>query len=148
MINIRHAASPTTIPRDAKPQHNLALTNQLVQKDDPRLSGTTARQLKRADQTARQRLNGIVGRVRRQVIRVDAEHVDLVLAPGEVGRPGREVELEAEGAGPAAGEVGEGDDEVLVIGVVVVLGDVEDEGDLGGAAGSGSGSGSGGYVLG
>lgn len=44
-----------------------------------------------------------------------------------------EVELEAEGARAVAGEVGEGDDEVLEVGGVGVLRDVECEGDVGGA---------------
>ena len=48
---------------------------------------------------------------------------------------GLEVEFEAEGPGAGAGEAGEGDDEILVVGVAGVLGDVEGEGDVGGAAG-------------
>ena len=48
---------------------------------------------------------------------------------------GHEVEFEAEGAGARAGEVGEGDDEVLRVGAVGVEGDAELEGDVRGASG-------------
>ena len=56
---------------------------------------------------------------------------------GEVGGLRLEVEFEAEGAGARAGEVGEGDHEVLRVGVGGVEGDVECEGDAGRAAGFG-----------
>lgn len=62
-------------------------------------------------------------------MRVDAVHVDLALPGGEVGGLRDEVEFETEGAGARAGEVGEGDDEVLRVGAVVVDGDGELEGD-------------------
>lgn len=48
---------------------------------------------------------------------------------------GLEVEFEAVGAGARAVEAGEGDDEVLFVGVVGALGDVECEWDVRGAAG-------------
>lgn len=138
-IQIRHAPLLAAVLRDTEPQHQLLLTDQLVQKQQLGLIGAAAGagQLKRADQSARHVLDAVPrGRVT-QGPRVDAEHVDLALAPGEVGRLGPEVELEAEGAGSVAGEVGEGDDEVLPVRVAGVLGDVEGEGDAGGAAGLG-----------
>lgn len=55
------------------------------------------------------------------------------MALGEVCALRHEVEFEAEGAGAGAGEAGEGDDEVLLVGVVGVLGYAKQEGDFGGA---------------
>ena len=133
-VHIGHTPLLTTIPRDPKPQYQLILTNELIQVQQLWLIGPNLRQFKRADQTPRQRFNGIIRRVRAQVERVDAEHVDLALSAREVGGLGLEVELEAKGAGAGARETREGDDDVLVVGVVGVLGDVKGEGDVGGAA--------------
>lgn len=121
--------------RDPKPQHQLVLTDQLIQIQQHRLIRPRGRQFERTHQRPRQGLDGVPrGRIA-QVLRVDAEHVDLALAGGDVGGLGLEVEFEAEGARAGAGEAGEGDDEVLVVGVAGALGDVEGEGDLCGAAG-------------
>ena len=134
-VDIRHGPSLITILRNPKPQHQFLLTNQLIQIQQRRLIAPRRRQLKRTHQTPRQRLDAVPRRRIPQVLRVHPVHVDLALAFGEVGGLRLEVELEAEGAGAVAGEAGEGDDEVLVVGVAGVLGDLEREGDVGGARG-------------
>lgn len=127
-VHVRDDAAPAAIPRDAEPEHQLILADELVQKEQFRLIAAHGREFKRADEAARDRLDGIVrGRVA-QVGRVDAEHVDLVLALFKVGGLGHKVELEAEGARAVAGEAGEDDDEVLVVAVGRPFGDLEKEG--------------------
>ena len=140
-VDVRHNPRLATILRDPEPQHQLILTDQFVQKQQRRLIAPRRRQLKRPHQTPRQRPDRIPRGRSAQAIRIDAEHVDLPLALGKVGRPRLKVELEAERARATAGEAGEGDDEVLLVGVACILGDVKGEGNVSGAAGLGMGVG-------
>ena len=136
-IQIRHQPRLATVPRDPESQHNGRLANQLVQEQQPGLA--IHRQLKRADQTPRRRLDAVKRRgAGGQNRRVDAEHVDLALALVHDHVSRVEVEFEAKGAGARAGKAGENDDEVGRNGVVRSFGDLKGEGFASGVDGIGA----------
>lgn len=58
-IHIRHAPRLTAILRDTKPQHQLLLTDQLVQIQQRRLITPRRRQLKRPHQTPPHSLDAV-----------------------------------------------------------------------------------------
>lgn len=133
-IHIGHGPRLTAIPRDTESQHNSRLADELVQIEQPGLA--IHGQFKRADQTPRRGPDAVPGGSAGGLNgRVDAKHVDLTLAlvHEHVGRV--EVELEAKGARAGAGEAGEEDDEVDLIGVARSFGDFKVKGLAGGVAG-------------
>lgn len=136
-IHIHHGPRLTTVSRDPKSQHNSRLADQLVQEQQPGLA--IHRQLKRPDQTPRRRNDGVVGRGTGGLNRrVDAKNVDLALTLVHDHVIRVEVEFEAKGAGAGAGQVGEEDDEVLLVGVARAFGDLEVKGVAGGVSAIGA----------
>lgn len=134
-VKIDHAPRLTAIPRDAEPQDNCLLADQLVQIQELRLP--VQWQFKRADQTARLLLDAVPRRRAAQG-QVDAEHVDLTFAHVEEDVFGVEVELEAIGARARAREAAEDGDKVLLVRVAFAFGDFEVEGGAAGFGATGS----------
>ncbi len=130
LVEVRHRASTWACLGDAEAKVDGWLTYQLIDEDELGLTSIGAGwQLKCTDQASRCGFNGIV---RWSITNrsIDLEHIDLAFAGAAVSSVRHEVEFERERSGAfSTRQVGEGNDEVYIVGIACVFADFEFKGD-------------------